>query len=472
MQDTLEHERAIISALLFDRGALSSAGGLEPEDFSDVFLGACFRAVTELAANNEPIDALAVGHKIGMDTVKKHGGITYLFSLAEQGVTAVSVGYHTRLVTAASASRKLVSLMRDSIEALEANGEPLIASETILSKTLAITQRCANTKASDANHIADLCLKTIERIAAGEIIGTPTGIKRLDENLMCLMPSLTYCLTASAPGMGKSALVMQIVANAAATGNVLYISGEMKNFNVFLRDISRRSRVPVPPIRTLRLGTREADQVGAAISDFRAAKIHVIDRRGVTFSDIARETMRLKAIGPVSLVAVDMVQHLDAPGRDEWQQIDTAVRYMSAIAEQYDVPVLYVSRANRRDTGGIPTLATPFGSSRIESDACGIFALCRTEDYIAHQRIRLTQHREKNGKTEKLVPDDVAIWRRLGWQEPGENSVVLVCLKNRMGPATDIPLRYEGKYFLFSEVPTIKEAEDEAAAKRETYHQR
>lgn len=468
----MDAEQALIGIVLLDGAAFSKLAALEPEDFRGAFNRQIFESMRALDGAGVKIDPLTVASDLDrLGLLKNVGGRLALQTLAEQAVSSVDADYFVRQVLESSLKRKLsligASLSEDEADPTKGVGDLLEALECAITETRKRYQN--ETKARSAGEVTEESIKTLLSLYDGKAtLGTPTGFHYLDEITMGWLPGMTYCVTATSPGLGKSAFVMQSAREATKHGHVLYVSGEMKRFYVWLREISSRSGTPLNTIRGGSYRTdAERNEAGDAMDQFKLANMHILDKRGPSVAEIMGEVRRLQGLGPVSLVVVDMVQHVKGQGDDKWAQIENAVSGMSDIAERFHVPVLYVSRANRKEINeGIPSLATPYGASQVESDAVALFGLCKLDDYVAMKQRRMAK-RDNNGKA--AIPTPEQVWNKLGWQVPGENAVVLMTLKNRGGAQTDIPLNFDGRSFTFTEVPDLEDARAEAEARNQRY---
>lgn len=463
-----ETEEAVLGAILLSPSSLHLTETLDPFSMS-ADAGEILDAIWTLEREGKPVDGvtlITLLEKRG--TLDKIGGRLVISGLFDRAVTAVDLEYHVKTLTDSAVARKLKTLWSEATGELEALESPLMISDKVIKETISITTQCVKGKALTTAEMTAHAHGILQEIYNGKnTIGTPTGLTYLDNITLGWQKSMTYCVTASRPGTGKSALVMQSLLTAQKYGPCLYVSGEMKRFMVWLRDMAARSKQKTDLIRSGRLDDRGGSELVKAVEAYNQERLHTLDRRAPTYPEIAREIIRIQNDqGPLSLLVVDMVQHIGAEGENEWDKIDNAVKHMTDIAERFDIPVVYVSRANRKEVSeGIPTLATPYGSSRIESDACAVFALCHSEDYLKPKIAKFTK--KVDNKT--VVPEVSQVWNRLGWQAPSENAIVLMTLKNRMGPMLDIPLEFDGPTFTFSQVPNLADAQAEAYARQEKY---
>ncbi len=224
-----------------------------------------------------------------------------------------------------------------------------------------------------------------------------TGIAPIDVLAGGIFPGVA--LIGGEPGAGKSAMALQIAANAAAAGRgVLYVSLEMDYAQCVARVLSCASAsvdglVPFAwssihaTARAARArferGRREgrADEVArelqsggdAVITAARWAKDNMpglaicADGTASTlegFTGVACEAVRNGA----GLVVLDYLQLLTADGQSDYERVGAASRALTALATQTGVPFVVLSSLSREGVKSLDMHAFR-GSGQIEYDA-------------------------------------------------------------------------------------------------------
>ena len=188
-----------------------------------------------------------------------------------------------------------------------------------------------------------------------DIAGVPTGLADLDRKLGGLQPS-TLVVVAGRPGMGKSALAMNIATHVAANcGPVAYFSLEMSPTEIAYRWLAAQARIDSMLLRTgLTNGegedtTQTWAKLVEATSRLHQVPLHA-DEGSRTVGDIRAKSRRLKRNDGLALVVVDYMQLMHTTGRsreNRQQEIAEISRNLKALAQELDVPVIAVSQLNR-----------------------------------------------------------------------------------------------------------------------------
>lgn len=234
-----------------------------------------------------------------------------------------------------------------------------------------------------------------------------------------------YVLMSGLTGAGKTLLALNLIAEALRQGeHVLLFSLEMSWSQVVTR---LRSIVTGEDVTTLEWGGRfDPDRA-------RAADQELLDLPGTLY--LNREPIwELEDVGAVMdvyrrkhdvrLFVVDYVQLVSPSGRDSalfeaMSEVSSTLRYQARNVGAVTVALSQLNRASTRERKVSPTVDGLFGSSRFGFDADQVLALdfSRTED-------------EEVARQEKT------------W---------LTMLKNRHGPAVDVPVLLDKRNLRFRE---------------------
>ena len=232
-------------------------------------------------------------------------------------------------------------------------------------------------------------LKTIDEVSklSGGITGLTTGFMTLDARTSGLQRS-DLIILAARPSMGKTALALNIAAQAAlrAKAKVLIFSLEMAKEQLGQRLLSVESRVEMQKIKTGKLDASDYEKINDAVERLAEAQIFIDDTPGITVLEIKNKCRRLKAEKGLDLVVVDYLQLMSFDSRSEnrQQEISTLSRFLKQLAREMECPVLVLSqlsRAPEQRTDHRPILSDLRESGAIEQDADIVMFLYRDEYY-------------------------------------------------------------------------------------------
>ena len=219
------------------------------------------------------------------------------------------------------------------------------------------------------------------------ITGVPTGYDDLDRITSGLQPS-DLIILAGRPSMGKTALAINIVQNAAIFHKipVAVFSLEMSKEQLGLRMLCSVSRVDSQDLRTGFIRDVDWPKLARATGILSEAPIFIDDTPAIGVLEMRAKCRRLKAEYDIGLVVVDYLQLMRGRSNAERreQEISEISRSLKAMAKELNLPVMALSQLNRSlesRPNKRPQLSDLRESGAIEQDADVICFLYRDEIY-------------------------------------------------------------------------------------------
>jgi replicative DNA helicase len=427
-------EQAVLGSMMLSADSLATCLELlrpGPEVFWRPAHQLMFEAVSYLAAEDEPVDALTVRAEMERrKTLAKAGGADYLHAcLAAVPVPASGPAYARDLLdlhmrrSLHSASQTIAQIATDPGD--RSRSEMAEAAYTVLDRV------AGHTAEAMPASVASLLLPIIDALEAGRsaATGVPSGWRDLDRVIPGFRPG-ELVVVGGRPGMGKSIILLGI---AAYTGIVrqrptLMCSLEMSKDECMERLLSSFAEVPLASIRDCVLTSHDWDKIAKVQPQLSAADTLLIeDSADLTIHDIRGMLRAMARAGqPAELLAVDYLQLMGASGkRPENRQLEVSEisRNLKKLAKEFAIPVLVGSQVNRgpelrSDHRPLPADLRESGS--LEND-CDIAILLYRDD---------------------VYYDDSA--------HTGE--IDLIIAKNRQGPKTTIPLAFRGHFAMCADL--------------------
>jgi replicative DNA helicase len=433
----LEAEKAVLSALLLDNLAIHSVlNEVEPDDFYHPSHQVIYQAMLDLQDENEPVDLHTLSDHL--NTAKKLdrvGGLVFLAELADYEATAANVLHHAKIVRDKAVKRNLI---RVSGEITEVCFEQSERADQLLdfaeSRIFALSQAEARTNFTPLDTGLHDALDHVEKLMrnSGELTGVPTGFADLDADTGGLQPG-ELTIIAARPGMGKTALALNLARNAAVDHRkkVAIFSLEMTKRSLVLRLLSADSKVD---LTSLRKGYGNADhyrRIQTAANQLANAAIWMDDSGTITILEVKAKCRRLHSEHGLDLVMLDYLQlaHGNTPTHRRDLEIAEISHGLKALAKELDIPVVALSQLNRGPEQRDPDKRRPnMGDLResgaIEQDADLIAFIYR--DYVYSRK------EEDRGIAELIVA------------------------KQRNGPTGTIKLQFDEHYARFSDLSPEK----------------
>ena len=260
-------------------------------------------------------------------------------------------------------------------------------------------------------------LERLEKVEAEglDVTGLPTGLVDLDRKLGGLQPS-TLVVVAGRPGMGKSALAMNIASHVAAHhGPVAYFSLEMSPTEIAYRWLGSEARVDSMKLRSGLGTTGDSSRIWSSLVE-ATSKLYKVplhaDEGSRTVTDVRAKCRRLKRKSGLAMVVVDYMQLMQGRSRENRQQEIAEISLnLKALARELDVPVIAVSQLNRAleaRQDKRPQLGDLRESGAIEQDADVVLMIYpRRVLQQGHPRTRHRRdhHRQATGRPHRRGQD-------------------------------------------------------------------
>lgn len=356
-----------------------------------------WKAFTDLRLQGINIDTLTLRDRLTqVGELDRVGGEAKLTNLYGAALVAFNVESYAALVVDKWLRRRLISAAREIDRAANSADNLAEVLTAAQQKICAI----ASAKPEETGHYMSEVMvdafNFLEQISEGKIPpATSTGFNTLDEKILGLDPG-SLCVVAGRPGMGKSAISMQMahsvarrIYNPASTGETKYkgvaiFSMEMDARSVAQRIWSIESGIPSSQIRTAKLSENEYSRLVGAVESVSDSGLYIDTRSNPSLSQIAATCRQLKQKhGAMGLVVIDYLQ-LMIQGDDANREIGRITREAKLLAVELECPILLLSQLNRgveSRQNKRPMMSDLRESGAIEQDADLILMLYRDEYY-------------------------------------------------------------------------------------------
>lgn len=425
-------EKSVLAACLQDENTAGSVVScLEGQDFFSPKNRAIFDVIKSLFNESRKPDAVSVTSRLGDDgKLGAFDGGAYILELASVSLPLVNWQSHCEILRRKSTGRRLI----EASEKIAAIGSGSIQNpvETIDAAQKLILDIAGGVTSLSSRLATDLTRQVIDEAHSDEPDEERvlTGFPSLDMTTNGFRGGQLVVLAAR-PGIGKTALAVNIALNVAMTGApVAMYELEMSGKSLAKRLISMASQVPSKNFDPGQLSDMEFEMANAAQADLIGANLFFCDARDTSVEAIHADARRIIRNSKNGLIIVDYLQLMSSgtAGETRSTAIGEITRGLKNMAMDLNVPVLALSQLNRevehRD-GKRAQLSDLRESGSIEQDADIVMFLDRSTTEFESER------------------DD----------RPDEGDAILTIAKHREGQTGDIkflfypPLMkfYEGK---------------------------
>ncbi len=419
----LEAEESVLGGILLDNDACNRAieAQLRPEDFYREGHRKIYTAVLDLNEQGTPVDAVTLAEALRQrGQLQEIGGAPFIAELTSRVPTAANVSYYARIVKEKALLRGLIATATEiATEGYEGRQDIEHFLDQAESKIFGIAEQ----KFKPAFHkVKDLLVESLKQVARlyerKELItGVPTGFQDLDKLTAGLQPA-DLIIIAGRPGMGKTALALNVATHAALQADgiaVAIFSLEMSKEQLVLRMLCSEARINYQDVRTGHLKEREFTNLTKSAGRLWEAPIYIDDSAGLSVLELRAKARRLmNTTGrKLGLVVVDYMQLMRGSGRTDSreQEISEISRSLKALAKELQIPVVALSQLNRQVEGRAdrrPLMADLRESGAIEQDADVIAFVYREAQYNrdvgpeAEREAEIIVAKQRNGPTDTV----------------------------------------------------------------------
>jgi len=225
------------------------------------------------------------------------------------------------------------------------------------------------------------------RQETGEAAGELSGIDTLDRSIGGFKAGALYVLAAR-PGMGKTALALNIAQNVARSSPVAFFSLEMPSIQLSQRLLSSGASLSVQNIEEGRVTPEELSRLEDAVAELQHQQLLLDDTAGATLAYIRGQLRLQQSRGRApALIVIDYLQLMSArkgSRRSREQEVSEISRGLKELAKDFGAPVLCLSQLNRgveSRPNKRPLLSDLRESGSIEQDADMVLFVYRDEYY-------------------------------------------------------------------------------------------
>lgn len=433
----LDLEEAILGACMLEKTAVGLIIDiLHDDDFYSEAHREIWGAILSLYRKTDPIDMRTVVNELRESgKIELVGGAYYIAELTSKVSSSANLEYHARIVMEFSIKRKLIQLAsKVHQEAYEDTTDALELVDALQIETDTITGHYYKGKYQDARTIMMATIKDMqEKPAEDGITGVPCGLKVLDRMLGGFQKT-DLIIIAARPGMGKTALSVEIAKGAALIYNrpVGCFFLEMSSKQIMLRMIASESEIDSEKLRKRQLADFEWQQLAHKTAKLSNGKIYIDDAINMNILELRAKARRMKTEHNIEMVVVDYLQLMRGMGeQNREQEIAGISRGLKALAKELEIPVLALSQLTRgvETRGGDkrPQLSDLRESGAIEQDADVVIFPYRPEYY-------------------KITVDEDGM--------PTAGLMELITAKHRNGKTGAVKVKFIGKYSKITDFDT------------------
>lgn len=404
-----------------------------------------FEVLSSLRNKEIAVDITTVTNELeksgnGLSTV---GGYSYLTEVIDSVATPANINYYINIIFEKFILRTLINKSSNIIEECYDESEDL---NTIVENAeKSILEVNSGRMVKEIKPIQEVLVKAQQELEflaknGGDVTGVPTGFYDLDKRTTGFHGN-ELIIIAGRPGMGKSALAINMATNMAVNykKSVALFNLEMGSTQIVNRMLSSVGQINSQKLRTGKLDHTDWKKYNETLSLLADTKFYIDDTPGITVSEIRSKCRRLKNSDKgLDCIIIDYLQLINSSNKYSGQrtnEVSEISRDLKKLAMELEVPVIALAQLSRgveQREDKRPLMSDLKESGSIEQDAdIVMFLYC--DDY----------YKFKSKDRPQLSPTE------------------LIISKHRSGGTGTIDLIFERTYTNFKNVIKSEENENE-----------
>lgn len=404
-----------------------------------------FEVLSSLKNKEIAVDITTVTNELeksgnGLSTV---GGYSYLTEVIDSVATPANINYYINIIFEKFILRTLINKSSNIIEECYDESEDL---NTIVENAeKSILEVNSGRMVKEIKPIQEILVKAQQELEflaknGGDVTGVPTGFYDLDKRTTGFHGN-ELIIIAGRPGMGKSALAINMATNMAVNykKSVALFNLEMGSTQIVNRMLSSVGQINSQKLRTGKLDHTDWKKYNETLSLLADTKFYIDDTPGITVSEIRSKCRRLKNSDKgLDCIIIDYLQLISSSNKYSGQrtnEVSEISRDLKKLAMELEVPVIALAQLSRgveQREDKRPLMSDLKESGSIEQDAdIVMFLYC--DDY----------YKFKSKDRPQLSPTE------------------LIISKHRSGGTGTIDLIFERTYTNFKNVIKSEENENE-----------
>lgn len=385
-------EEAVLGALMSEDTAINEVSDFLTDHMFYVDAHQrIYKAITQLHAQNKPLDLLMV-----TDQLKKTGdldaagGYWFVSQLPNKVGSAANIQEHARIVFEQYIKRQVISISTDAIKAgYDDSSDPMDLLDQAVKDLEAVQKSILNGQIEGLSDQVDEAVQKLQ-----EQSSVPSKHDAINANFGGWQRGNMYVIAAR-PGMGKSAHHVSEIIYALQQGyKCASFNPEMTKRQFVMRLIANISEVSNKQIKEIiaqkNIHLRDHEEFSNAVRSIKELPLTMDFTGGITVDHVIAKCKKLKLERGLDIAFIDYLQLItlspaDARGINRDQYIGIITRKLKAMAKNLDLSVILYCQLNRQTETKAdkrPVLADLRESGNIENDCDGVLFLLRPEYYF------------------------------------------------------------------------------------------
>ena len=350
-----------------------------------------FNAIKNLHESKTPIDVTTLRNELDKDKKFNAVGLDYITEVIDSVVTSANLDFYIKIIKDYAVRRNLIETANDIITTTYDEEDVNRLLDSAEKNILNVVRARSVGDFVPISEILRRAQAKLEELAKNKrsITGIETGFPDFDK-ITTGFQGGEMIILAARPGMGKTALALNMAAYAAIHTKkaVAIFNLEMSAEMLINRMISSIGQIDAYKLQTGNMQEKDWKRYNEALSQLADTNIYIEDNAGVTAQEIRAKCRRLaNSEDGLGLVVIDYLQLVSSGSRRvESRQVEVSEisRSLKTMALELGVPVIALSQLSRsaeKRESNQPMLADLRESGSLEQDADMVLFINRKDYY-------------------------------------------------------------------------------------------
>ena len=403
-----EVEQNILGCMLVFKECVRYVREIDQEEFYIPINKKLFECIKELEEAEEPVEIISVKEKAKSKNIDAKKVLSYLVKITENIFTSTNIEYYISKLKNYSIRRNLIKEAQKIISNMYEMSSDVEAEEIKTEAIQMLSDVKINSKIVDKDcNMINVMAETLEDIEnkyqKRDDYKYHTGFFELDKVTDGLHEQ-ELTLLAARPGVGKTALALNIAENISRKGVCTYfVSLEMSRKQLGNRLISSKTGIDSHRIRSGWLQEEDFELISQATTELAGLKM-IIDSKSTTIQEIELMAHELKEKKDIGLIIIDYLQLLKSKNKFSIREQEVAdiSRKLKLLSKDLNIPIIALCQLNRESLKRTrPTNADLRESGSLEQDADNIIFIYATDEELTKKVVEteLIISKQRNGPT-------------------------------------------------------------------------
>lgn len=403
MPSNLEAEMSVLGVVFLNNKDVDK---ICEEMYEDMFFDPknkiLFNSISELYKSKIPIDVTTIKNELDKTKKLNEVGLDYITDIIDSVVTSANLEHYMSIVKENSIRRNLINTATEIITSTYDEDDVNYLLDSSERRMLNVLRSRSTGEFLPINDVLRKAQEKLEELSKNKkpITGLETGFYDFDK-ITTGFQGGELIILAARPGMGKTALALNMATFASATTNksIAIFNLEMPADMLVNRMISSVGQIDSYKLSTGNMKETDWKRYNDAIMQLTDTNIFIEDNAGITAAEIRAKCRRLASSeNGLGLVVIDYLQLVSSGNRRiESRQVEVSEisRSLKTMALELKVPVIALSQLSRtaeKRESNVPMLADLRESGSLEQDADMVLFITRKDYY------------EKKDQNQKIVP--------------------------------------------------------------------